>query len=86
MYYVYVLQSVDNEADFYLGFSANLKQRLKEHNAGRNPSTRGRSWHIVYYEAYLSEGVARARERKLKRNRRMNQLLMARIKAQFQSD
>jgi len=36
---------------------------------------------LLYYEAYWSEKAAREREAKLKRNRRMQQLLMARLKS-----
>jgi hypothetical protein len=34
---------------------------------------------VIYYEAYLTERAAREREGKLKRNRRMRNLLMARL-------
>ena len=75
---------MENHSDFYLRISANLKARLDKHNAGQNRSTRGKTWRVVYYEAYHDERVARQREQKLKRNRRMNQLLMLRIKSQFE--
>ena len=32
MHYVYVLQALDDRTVFYLGFSSNLKQRVKAHN------------------------------------------------------
>ena len=80
MHYVYVLQQVPGER-IYLGFTGDLRRRLREHNAGGNPSTRGGRWRLLYYEAYWSEKAAREREAKLKRNRRMQQLLMARLKS-----
>ena len=80
MHYVYVLRQVGG-GRFYLGFTSDLRRRLKEHNAGGNTSTRGSRWRLLYYEAYWSEEAARAREAKLKRNRRMQQLLMARLKS-----
>ncbi|PKN25414.1 MAG: hypothetical protein CVU64_19955 [Deltaproteobacteria bacterium HGW-Deltaproteobacteria-21] len=33
MYYTYVLESVSKPDERYIGHSANLKQRLREHNA-----------------------------------------------------
>ena len=83
MYYVYVLQNVDDDADFYTGYSRELKRRVAQHNAGRNPSTQGKRWRVVYYEAYISEAVARDRERILKHDGRVKRFLFERIKSQF---
>ena len=40
-YYVYVLQNINNHQDFYIGYTANLKQRLIDHNAGKTTATQG---------------------------------------------
>ena len=78
MYYVYVIR---NEIDeFYIGYTADLKKRLAEHNAGGTQSTKNHQWELVYYEAYVNERYAHNRERTLKRNRRMNKFLMDRVK------
>ena len=78
MYYVYVIR---NEADeFYIGYTAGLKKRLAEHNAGGTQSTKNHQWELVYYEAYVNERYARNREQALKKNRRMNKFLMERVK------
>ena len=61
MFYVYVVKSPLAET-VYIGFSANLKQRIGEHMD--MPGHQG--WKLVYYEAYLDESDARTRERKLK--------------------
>ena len=79
MYYVYVLQNEANATDYYVGYSSDLKQRLEEHNSGKNASTRGRRWRLVYYEAYLSETVARKRERLLKHDGRSRRVVMQRV-------
>ena len=84
MYYVYVLQNVQQETDFYTGYSRDLKRRFKEHNEGKNTSTRGKKWRIVYYEAYVSEAVARNRERVIKHDGRVRRFLMDRVKSQFE--
>ena len=66
MYCVYVLQSQkDNE--FYTGFTDNLRRRIKEHNAGSEPSTRPRTpFKLIYYEACIDKKDAIAREKFLK--------------------
>ena len=77
MYYLYVIQ---NEAgEYYLGYTANLENRLADHNAGSNKSTKNHKWELVYYEAYVSEKYARNREQALKKNRRMKTILLNRI-------
>ena len=79
MYYVYVLQNCNIASDFYLGYSSGLKRRVNEHLAGRNRSTAGRQWRLVYYEAYTSEQAARECERRLKHDGRVRRFLMERI-------
>ena len=78
MYYVYVLKSEADE--FYTGYTANLKERLEQHNSGINQSTKGHQWELVYYEAYVHRQYAHKREQALKKNRRMSKFLMERIK------
>ena len=80
MFYVYILESVDNAEKHYLGYSANLKSRFSSHNEGRNQSTKHTKWKIIYYEAYEIEALARKREASLKRNPNMRKLLMKRLK------
>ena len=77
MFYVYVLQS--ERGEHYIGYSADLKRRLTEHNDGKNASTRGRSWDLLYYEAYRTEAAARRRERVLKGHGRSKQALLKRL-------
>ena len=35
MYYVYILQDMSNADNVYIGYTANLKRRLAEHNKGK---------------------------------------------------
>jgi putative endonuclease len=78
MYYVYVIVSNDNQK--YIGYTNNLKRRMEEHNSGKNKSTKGKIWELVYYEAYRSKEDAFERERKLKQRGRGKQILYERIK------
>ena len=77
MFYVYVLQNEDGE--FYLGSTPDLKRRLNEHNTSEGYYTSKRKWRVVYYEAYMSLKTARKRERSLKKGKG-RALLMKRIK------
>ena len=66
MCYVYVLQS-ESDDGLYIGFSADLRWRLKEHQDGKSFATSYRGpWRLIYYEAYLEEEDALGRERYLK--------------------
>ena len=73
MYYVYLLTSEGGE--HYIGYTGDLRRRFREHATGQSRATRGRSWKLVYYEAYADEQDARRRERKLKDGRAKYHLL-----------
>ncbi len=65
MYYVYLLKNSNDK--FYIGYSSDLKRRMKEHLQGKVYTTkRMGSIELVYYEAYSNEDAAKIRERKLK--------------------
>ena len=67
MYIVYMLEhSVTRQS--YVGYTTDLKRRIREHNArGKKVTTRNSGqWIIIYAEAYRSESDAREREGKLK--------------------
>jgi putative endonuclease len=66
MFYVYVLHS-DADGGLYIGFSTDLRRRLKEHRAGEAFATSYRGpWRLIYYEAYVEEADALGREQYLK--------------------
>ena len=66
MYYVYVLRSVSDDG-FYIGYSASLRKRFKEHVQGGSFATSHRGpWKLIYYEAYLEQADALGREKYLK--------------------
>jgi len=59
MYYVYLLKSQKNLYRTYIGFTTNLGQRLKAHNAGKCINTcKDRPWVLVTYLAFVSEEKA----------------------------
>lgn len=67
MFYVYILEN-QGDKSWYIGYSANLKQRVERHQKGTGARTtkRKKDWQLVYYEAYKSEQDAKGRERFLK--------------------
>jgi putative endonuclease len=66
MYCVYVLLSLKDHK-FYIGFTGDLRRRIKEHNAGKNISTKPRlPLRLFYYEAHLSKSDAERREQYFK--------------------
>lgn len=67
MYYVYLLENKKDQS-WYIGYTSNLKRRLKEHQSGHGSQTTGikSGWHLIYYEAYMNEKDAKGRERFLK--------------------
>ena len=53
----------------YVGYTSNLKNRLKLHNTSKGAKfTRGRNWVLVYKKAYNSKSMAMKYEYKLKKN------------------
>lgn len=66
MYYVYVLQS-SKDKSLYIGYTADLKQRLVDHNEGKSKATRLKvPFKLIYYEAFLNKFDALNREKYLK--------------------
>ncbi|MFO7843700.1 MAG: GIY-YIG nuclease family protein [Bacteroidales bacterium] len=63
MFYVYILYS-DKFNRFYTGFTKDIKQRLKEHNAGQTKSTKPyRPWQLIFQEVCETRMEARKREK-----------------------
>lgn len=67
MHYVYLLKSLQS-GKLYVGYTDDLRARLKKHNQGGSLATKGSiPFELVYYEAYRSKKDALTRERQLKR-------------------
>ncbi|MFZ2970785.1 MAG: GIY-YIG nuclease family protein [Minisyncoccia bacterium] len=79
MHYVYILKSLKDN-NLYIGFTADLRKRFKEHNSGKTRSTKSRvPFKLIYYEAYIDKKDARKRELELKNNGQQREFLMKRI-------
>ena len=67
MHFVYMLQSLSHPEQRYTGFTADLKERLEAHNAGRSIHTaKYKPWELAAYFAFKSERRAREFEHYLK--------------------
>lgn len=69
MYYVYILQSLKDHG-LYIGYTSDLKRRIKEHQNGESFSTKGRSpIKLIHYQAFVSQKDALSTEKYLKTTR-----------------
>ncbi|MBI2613659.1 MAG: GIY-YIG nuclease family protein [Candidatus Levybacteria bacterium] len=66
MFYIYVLRSVKDKK-LYSGYTSDLRSRFRYHNQGKVEVTKHRRpFKLIYYEAYLHQQDATAREKFLK--------------------
>ncbi|MEJ0074260.1 MAG: GIY-YIG nuclease family protein [Alphaproteobacteria bacterium] len=67
MKYVYLLESLSNPKETYVGLAEDLRARLAAHNAGQSRHTaKFKPWRLVTYVAFSNEAKAVAFERYLK--------------------
>ena len=76
-YFVYIISSLrKSKLTTYVGYTNNLKKRLKLHNSGRGAKfTRGRLWKVIYTEKYFTKGEALSREYYIKKDRNFRKLI-----------
>ncbi len=67
MWYVYIIRSVDFPKQEYTGATADLKQRMADHNAGRSTHTaKFAPWELACYIAFPDKTKAYDFEKYLK--------------------
>ena len=67
MFYIYVIESLSRSEQHYIGHSADLRQRLADHNAGKCPHTsKFVPWKIKLYIAFETIEQAQNFEKYLK--------------------
>ena len=71
-YYVYMLKSIEKKPVTYVGYTLDIKNRIKLHNNSKGAKfTRGRKWKLIYKEKYASKNKAISREYYIKKNRKL---------------
>ena len=69
-YYVYMLKSKTVKPVTYVGYTKDLKKRIKQHNTGKGAKfTKGRKWSLIYKEKIRSKSKAISREYYIKNNK-----------------
>lgn len=67
MYYVYLIQSIAEPDQRYIGLTSDLRARMAKHNAGGSPHTsKYAPWRLVTYVAFTDRSKAAAFEQYLK--------------------
>ena len=67
MHYVYILESISTPGHFYMGYTQDLRDRVRNHRADiSSHAAKYRPWKLKAYFAFESEEVARRFERYLK--------------------
>ena len=67
MHYVYLIESTSFSGKKYIGYTEDLRQRVLDHNAGKNLSTAPhRPWQLQTYVAFSSKLKALGFEKYLK--------------------
>ena len=77
-YFVYLIVAnlKNNKKISYVGYTKDLKKRIKLHNSGKGAKfTRGKKWKLVYYEKYDTKSTAMKNEYKFKQNYKLRNKL-----------
>ena len=65
-----MLKSMSIKSVTYVGYTNNLKKRIKLHNTNKGAKfTKGRKWILIYKEKFKSKSEAISREYYIKNNR-----------------
>ena len=81
LYYVYLIVSkVKNRTISYVGYTNNIKKRIKLHNESKGAKfTRGKKWKLIYYKKYKSKVKAMKEEYILKKNKKLRNEIKRKI-------
>ncbi len=81
-FFVYMLGNYKkSKVTTYVGYTNNLKRRLKLHNSGKGAKfTKGNFWKLLYKEKYDSKKEAMSRECFIKKNRKIRNLIKSKYK------
>ena len=76
-FYVYMLMSKYKHIILsYVGYTNNIKKRIKDHNSSKGAKyTRGKKWIIIYKKSYINKSLAMKNEYRLKKDRNLREKL-----------
>ncbi len=76
-----MLKSLGANPVTYVGYTNNLRNRIRLHNIGKGAKfTRGRKWKLIYKEKIPSKNKAISREYYIKKNRTLRKKIKKRYK------
>ena len=76
-YAVYlIITSVKNKTISYVGYTNNIKKRLKLHNSSKGAKfTKGKKWKLIYSQNYKTKLTPLQEEYKLKKNYKLRKII-----------
>ncbi len=67
MYYVYIIKSITNPNQIYVGYTENIKKRLSDHNSGSSDhASKYKPWKLVMCLMFIDQEKATEFEKYLK--------------------
>mgnify|MGYP001427910808 FL=1 len=77
MYFVYlIISKIKKRTISYVGYTNNIKKRIKLHNSSKGAKfTKGKKWKLIYFKTYDNKNIAMKEEYKLKKNRKLRNLI-----------
>ena len=76
IFFVYLIKSTSPKNKTYVGYTKNLKKRLKLHNTNKGAkSTRGYKWKVIYKKKFFNKKEAMSYEYKLKHDRKKRDII-----------
>ena len=79
-FYVYLIKTVNSNTNkSYVGYTKNLKTRLKKHNSNKGAkSTKGYKWKLIYKKRFNTKSEAMSYEYFLKKDRKKRSTILKR--------
>jgi len=75
-----LITKIKNRTISYVGYTNDLKKRIKLHNTNKGAKfTKGKKWRLLYYKKYESKISAMKEEYKLKKNFKLRKKIKKRI-------
>ena len=71
-----IITKKNNRFITYVGYTKNLRNRLKLHNSSKGAKfTKGKKWYLIYKKSYRSKIIAMKEEYKLKKDNKLRNFI-----------